>query len=86
MNYKNFIKCVGRLFLLVFSLSLSASAQNSSGILQGIVTDENKAIIPEAKIVLRDEKGAKHETTCTSANFFSFPLNTSSICFYLSIV
>ena len=66
------MKRVGGLFLLLFSLILSAAAQDTSGILQGIVTDENKAIIPEAKIVLRDEKGARRETVSDANGNFSF--------------
>lgn len=47
-------------------------AQSLSGVLQGIVTDENQAIIPEAKIVLRDDKGARRETVSGVDGSFSF--------------
>lgn len=49
------------IFLLIFTIILSIStisAQTKTGNLKGVVTDENKAIIPEAKLVLRDENGA----------------------------
>lgn len=55
--------------LLTFS---QAFGQSSSSILQGIVTDENKAIIPEAKLVLGDEKGASRETFSDVNGNFSF--------------
>jgi iron complex outermembrane receptor protein len=50
----------------------AVSAQVSQSILQGIITDENRAIIPEAKIVLRDEKGAKRETVSGADGSFAF--------------
>lgn len=50
----------------------AVSAQNSTGFLQGIVTDENRAIIPEAKIVLRDEKGGRREIVSGIDGSFSF--------------
>jgi len=59
------------IFIFVFTI-ISISAQTGTGILQGIVTDENKAIIPEAKLVLRDEKGAVFETVSDLNGNFSF--------------
>lgn len=62
------------IFIFVFTIILNANifAQTTTSVLQGIVTDENKAIIPEAKLVLRDEKGAVFETTSDSNGNFSF--------------
>lgn len=61
------------LFVLINLLTVSiTSAQKTSSVLQGVVTDENKAIIPEAKLVLRDEKGAAHETISDGNGNFSF--------------
>lgn len=51
--------------LIIFSIS-TVYAQNSTGVLQGTVTDENKAIIPEARLVLRD--GGTFDPT-TGLNF-----------------
>jgi iron complex outermembrane receptor protein len=59
-------------FCFVFLFSSQASGQATSTILQGVVTDESKAIIPEAKLVLRDEKGAIRETTSDASGNFSF--------------
>ncbi|MBA4120922.1 MAG: TonB-dependent receptor [Acidobacteria bacterium] len=47
-------------------------AQNSSSVLQGVVADEHKAIIPEAKLVLLDEKSAKRETVSDVNGNFKF--------------
>jgi iron complex outermembrane receptor protein len=57
--------------IILFSASV-ASAQKTSSILQGTVTDENKAIIPEARLVLRDEKGVARETVSDENGNFSF--------------
>lgn len=72
MNYTNFLKPMGGLFFLLFSVILSAFAQSSTGILQGIVMDENKAIILGAKIVLRDSLGARSETVSDANGEFRF--------------
>lgn len=58
--------------LTILFLVSPALAQNSSSVLQGIVTDENRAIIPEAKLVLRDEKGTVRETISDVSGNFSF--------------
>ncbi|HEX8733952.1 MAG TPA: TonB-dependent receptor [Pyrinomonadaceae bacterium] len=62
------------LFFLLAAICLvtAASAQNQNGVLQGVVTDENQAIIPEAKIVLRDEKGFRREIISGVDGSFSF--------------
>lgn len=72
MNYTNFLKPMSGLFFLLFSVILSAFAQSSTGILQGIVMDENKAIILGAKIVLRDSLGARSETVSDANGEFRF--------------
>ncbi|MCY7377627.1 MAG: carboxypeptidase-like regulatory domain-containing protein [Pyrinomonadaceae bacterium] len=60
------------LFFAALFFVVPAAAQTSTGVLQGIVTDENEAIIPEAKLVLRDEKGAKREIVSDANGNFSF--------------
>ncbi|HEX8246862.1 MAG TPA: TonB-dependent receptor [Pyrinomonadaceae bacterium] len=62
------------LFFLFAAMLLApaVSAQNSTSVLQGVVTDENQAIIPEAKIVLRDEKGGRREIVSGIDGSFSF--------------
>lgn len=57
------------IFLITISMTF---AQTASGVLQGVVTDENKEIIPEAKLVLRDQTGAKRETVSGADGKFSF--------------
>lgn len=56
----------------IFSTAQAVSAQSATSVLQGVVTDENKAIIAEAKIILRDEKGAQRETVSDLDGSFSF--------------
>lgn len=51
---------------------LPIAAQVSTGVLQGVVTDESKAIIPQASIIIRDEKGASRETVSDINGNFSF--------------
>jgi iron complex outermembrane recepter protein len=61
--------------LLIFSIILLASgvfAQAGSSVLQGIVTDETEAIIPQARLVLRDEKGVVRESKSDENGSFSF--------------
>lgn len=63
------------IFSFVFGALLLASpsfAQTSSTVLSGIVADENKAIIAEARLAVRDEKGAVQETTSDASGTFSF--------------
>jgi hypothetical protein len=58
-----------------FSIFLIASiglAQSSTSVLQGVVTDENEAIIPEVKIVLRAENGTERQTISDADGVFSF--------------
>jgi iron complex outermembrane receptor protein len=60
-------------FFTVFSNAEIVSAQKTTiSVLQGIVTDENKAIVPEAKVVLRDETGARREIVSGADGSFSF--------------
>jgi outer membrane receptor protein involved in Fe transport len=59
--------------VFIFLLTVSAVfAQTSSSVLRGVVTDENQAIIPDAKLVLHDESGAKFETESDDTGNFSF--------------
>jgi len=73
---KIFNKSIYRLILsTIFSLFLTTSinfAQSSTTVLEGVVTDENKAIIPEVRIVLHDEKGTERETISDANGNFSF--------------
>lgn len=66
--------CIVGLFILFAAILFTPpiSAQSSTKILRGIVTDENKAIVPEARLILRDEKGAIHETVSGADGSFSF--------------
>ena len=67
------LKAMLLLFVLTIFLSVSPLlAQNTSGVLRGVVTDETQAIIPEAKLVLRDEKGAERKTVSDMNGNFSF--------------
>ena len=65
---KIFILCA---FVIVIMVS-GVFAQTDSSVLQGIVTDENQAIIPDAKLVLRDQKGAVRESKSDKNGNFSF--------------
>jgi iron complex outermembrane receptor protein len=58
--------------MAILSFASHAFAQNAPGILRGFVTDENKAVISEAKLVLRDENGAERETVSGIDGEFSF--------------
>lgn len=50
--------------------SMVANGQGSAGVLKGTVTDENTAIIPEAKVVLRGEGGLNRDTISASDGGF----------------
>lgn len=58
--------------MLIASMTSVALSQTGSKVLQGIVTDENQAIIPEARLVLRDEKGVERESKSDAQGNFSF--------------
>nr|HQU86285.1 carboxypeptidase-like regulatory domain-containing protein [Pyrinomonadaceae bacterium] len=61
------------LFIFTTVLLISnISAQTKMGSLQGVVTDEAQAIIPEAKLVLRDENGAVFKTKSDADGNFTF--------------
>ncbi|MDQ3801709.1 MAG: TonB-dependent receptor, partial [Acidobacteriota bacterium] len=62
------------LFAAICFAPVVSAQQNISttSVLQGIVTDENQAIIPEARIVLRDEKGGRREIVSGTDGSFSF--------------
>jgi iron complex outermembrane receptor protein len=55
-----------------FLFVAGVSAQSATSVLQGIVTDENQAIIPDAKLVLRDEKGFVRQSQSDAEGNFSF--------------
>ncbi len=73
-NFLPFSTVVAVLLLAFIFVSNTETifAQTATSVLQGVVTDENNAIIPEAKIVLRGEKGVKRETTSDANGNFSF--------------
>ena len=60
------------LLLIISGLSAQSFAQTSSAVLKGVVTDETKAIIPGAKLVLKSERGDVSETTSNDAGEFNF--------------
>lgn len=60
------------LLLIISGLSAQSFAQTSSAVLKGVVTDESKAIIPGAKLVLKSERGDVSETTSNDAGEFNF--------------
>ena len=60
------------LFFAFIFFTSPVAAQTSTSVLRGVVTDENKAIIPEARLVLRDAKGATRETFSDVGGNFSF--------------
>lgn len=57
---------------LILLMAAGICAQSSTSVLRGVVTDENQAIIPSAKLVLRDEAGASFETKSDDGGNFSF--------------
>jgi iron complex outermembrane receptor protein len=57
--------------LSIFLITSICFAQSSTTVLQGVVTDENKAIIPEVKIVLRGENGTERQTISDADGVFS---------------
>jgi hypothetical protein len=63
----------GLLLAALFISCLPAFAQNATGSIGGTVTDASGAIIPGAKIVLRNEgNGVTRESVSDSAGFFNF--------------
>lgn len=59
-------------FALVLSVAPSQAQTATSGVLRGVVKDESEAIIPEARLILRDAKGAVRETISDANGVFSF--------------
>lgn len=57
---------------LILSAGSTVTAQTARRVLRGVVTDENKAVIPEAKLILRDEKGAARQSVSDANGGFSF--------------
>lgn len=77
MNISRFRSFAAKLFwwcaFIILTIgSFVSAAEVSVNVLKGVVTDENKAIIPQAKITLRDDKGATRETTSDADGNFSF--------------
>lgn len=57
---------------LFLSSLMNITAQTVGGILRGTITDESNAVIGEAKLVLRDEKGFSRRTVSDAEGNFSF--------------
>src|SRR5437867_8729578 len=65
--------CLFSLLILVLATA-SAYCQTGTGQIQGTVTDATGAVLPNAKITLRQAStGADFTTTTTSVGFFTFP-------------
>lgn len=75
-NKFSLLKYLRKAYLLpalnILFLTVGVFAQTSASVLKGIITDENKAVITEAEIVLRDEKGAVFKTKSDAGGNFSF--------------
>jgi hypothetical protein len=62
------------LVLVLLLLQFPASAQFASASLSGTVTDASGAVIPNAKVVLKNEAtNATRETVTNTSGFFNFP-------------
>lgn len=53
-------------------MSIAAYSQTISSVLKGVVTDEAKAIIPGAKLILKDESGQIRESVSNDQGEFNF--------------
>ncbi len=65
-------------FAAIYALLISAAvAQMSTSQVSGTVTDESAAVVPGAKVALRNEAtGAKNEQTTSAAGVYAFPALT----------
>ena len=62
------------LIVLLLLLQLPLSGQVASGSLSATVTDSTDAVVPNAKVVLKDEAtNVTRETVTNTSGFFSFP-------------
>ena len=57
---------------ILFVTAGTVVAQTSTAVLKGIVTDEAKAVIPAAKLTLKNEQGITRETASSDLGEFSF--------------
>ena len=59
--------------LLTAALASNLSAQGIYATLTGIVTDQSEAIVPDAKVTLKDaQSGSKRDTVTNSDGYFTF--------------
>ena len=54
--------------IVVFSLCYQASAQTSSGMIQGVVTDPSNAVIPGAKVEIHNPVSGYDRTVTTDGS------------------
>ena len=66
-----FIRAIVLVQLLIL-ITIQSFAQSTSAVLKGVVTDEAKAIIPGARLVLKGEHGDTKETVSNDFGEFSF--------------
>src|ERR1700730_5478153 len=76
MNWKRFFAIV---FALLVVLSIGsgrlAAQTNSSGDVGGVVTDQSSAVVPDAKVTLKDnEKGGVQDTKTNKDGAYRFSL------------
>src|SRR6202008_3943007 len=60
------------IFQLLFAFALNSSSQTATAVLAGVVTDEAKAIIPGARLVLKGAGGDTRETVSNDNGEFTF--------------
>lgn len=69
-----FLWCLGLLMAVLMLSHAPALAQNASGSISATVTDATGAVVPQAKVVLKNEESnISRETVSNNAGFFSFP-------------
>jgi len=74
INPGRFFVLLGLLIAIVAFTQLPAYAQFASGSIGATVTDSTGAVIPAAKVVLKNEAtGALRDTTTNSTGYFDFP-------------
>jgi hypothetical protein len=75
-NTAKLIRGISLLSVFIFVLSCgSAIAQSSKATVSGTVTDANGAVVPEAKVIVRNAAtGETRETTTNAEGFYEVPL------------
>src|ERR1039458_7811183 len=73
-NPKRFFCLLGLLIAIVAFTQLPAYAQFASGSIGATVTDSTGAVIPAAKVVLKNEAtGVIRDSTTNNTGYFDFP-------------